>query len=80
MHLVLFSNKQVVQLDHSVICENLNLTIDKYLDAYNELLDNDYLVPAANREPTLYFRDYPLVRPYLTGLDDEVEGKEEDEW
>ena len=80
MYFAVCDNKAVFKFQSSKFCEGFNLTEEQYLDAYNELLDNDYLVPATNTDPILCFHDYPLVFPYLTSLDDDAEESEEGEW
>ena len=80
MYFALFANVQAFSFKSSLFCKNFNLTEDEYMEAYNELLDHDYLTPAANKESVLCFHDYPLVVPYLTSLADEGADTEEDVW
>lgn len=77
MYFALLNDKQTDHFKSADFCEDFNLSEDAYMDAYNELLDNDYLVPAMNKEAILHFHDYPLVFPYLTSSDNEFEISEE---
>ena len=65
----LYDNKEIRRTSSSSICNDLDLDPDVYMDAYNELLDNDYLTGTADGSGFVYFHDRPLVPPYLFQLD-----------
>lgn len=82
MHFTLSKDKEAFRFFALRFCDRFGFTRNMYLDAYNELVDADYLTTSTQDKRTLFFHDYPLVSPYLFGEyeHDEAEESVDDVW
>ena len=65
MYLSLFNDKEVLSFAVPPFCDRFGFTRNMYLDAYNELVDEDYLTTPIQEDRILFFHDRPLVPPYV---------------
>ena len=65
MWLALYDSNKAYRLDGAEICKEYYIDPEIYMDAYNELLDHDYLIATTKTSGVLYFHDRPYVPPYL---------------
>lgn len=65
MHLSLFNDKESFRFFATPFGDMFGFTRNMYLDAYNELVNADYLTTPTRDDRILFFHDRPLVPPYL---------------
>lgn len=65
MHLSLSNDKESFRFSAPTFCDRFGFTRNMYLDAYNELVDEDYLTTPIQEDRILFFHDRPLVPPYV---------------
>lgn len=70
MNLVLHDDKAEYMFMGSRFCFHWGYTLDMYMAAYNELLENAYLTPTTHDSHILYFHDKPLELPCLYTWDE----------
>lgn len=70
MYFALYNDKDTVQFSAYEFCDFYGWTHEKYMDAYNDLLSNEYLMTTTNETNILYFHDDPYVPIYLYDWDE----------
>ena len=81
MFFALCSDKSAVQFSASKFCDDYGWPRGLYMDAYNELLSNEYLMTTTEESNMLFFHDDPYVPIYLYGWHGDDEGeKTEVDW
>lgn len=71
MYFALADDKKMYHFSAPEFCDWCGMNRDTFADAYNELLDADYLTIPKSNSDALYFHDAPISVPRLFFWDDD---------